>query len=59
MLMLNITVAQPLAYEYAELFRGLDDSELVALADSFALASCERRTALLEQLRADVENSRS
>jgi endoglucanase len=58
-LMLNITVAQPLAYEYAELFRGLDDGELVALADSFALANCDRRTALLEQLRSDVQDSRS
>src|SRR5262249_35270073 len=39
-LILNITVAQPLAYEYAELFRGLGDDELTALADSFALANC-------------------
>jgi endoglucanase len=50
-LILNITVAQPLAYEYAELFRGLDDGELIALADSFALANCDRRTTLLEQLQ--------
>jgi hypothetical protein len=49
--MLNITVAQPLAYEYAELFRGLDDSELIALADSFALANCDQRTSLLDQLQ--------
>jgi endoglucanase len=50
-LLLNIAVAQPLAYEYAELFRGLGPAELVALADSFALANCTRRTTLLEQLR--------
>jgi len=50
-LILNITVAQPLAYEYAELFRGLDDGELVALTDSFALANCDRREPLLERLR--------
>jgi endoglucanase len=47
----NITIAQPLAYEYAELFRGLDDSELIALADSFALANCAERTTLLDQLQ--------
>jgi hypothetical protein len=50
-LLLNITLAQPLATEYAELFRGLDDSELDALADSFAFASCEVRRPLLEQLQ--------
>jgi hypothetical protein len=50
-LLLNITLAQPLATEYAELFRGLDDSELDALADSFAFASCEVRQPLLEQLQ--------
>jgi hypothetical protein len=51
-LILNIAVAQPLAYEYAELFRGLGEAELVALADSFALANCDVRTDLAEQLRA-------
>jgi endoglucanase len=51
-LILNIAVAQPLAYEYAELFRGLGDDELIALADSFALARCDVRASLLEQLRA-------
>lgn len=51
-LILNLTVAQPLAYEYAELFRGLDDDELIALADSFALRNCDIRTTLVEQLRA-------
>jgi endoglucanase len=47
----NITIAQPLAYEYAELFRGLSESELIALADSFALANCAERTTLLDQLQ--------
>jgi aryl-phospho-beta-D-glucosidase BglC (GH1 family) len=50
-LILNITVAQPLAYEYAELFRGLGEDDLVALADSFALANCTPRSTLIEQLR--------
>jgi aryl-phospho-beta-D-glucosidase BglC (GH1 family) len=51
-LILNITVAQALAYEYAELFRGLGDDELIPLADSFALVNCDVRTTLLEQMRA-------
>ncbi|MFG1706290.1 glycoside hydrolase family 5 protein [Nonomuraea sp. M3C6] len=50
-LILNLTVAQPLAYEYAELFRGLGDDDLIALADSFALGDCDVRTSLLDQLR--------
>ncbi|WP_212913349.1 glycoside hydrolase family 5 protein [Streptomyces sp. TS71-3] len=50
-LILNLTVAQPLAYEYAELFRGLGEADLMALADSFALANCTPRAGLLEQLR--------
>ena len=49
-LLLNITVAQPLAHEYAELFRGCDDAELVALAGSFAFAECAVRDRLREQL---------
>jgi len=56
-LLLNVTVAQPLAYEYAELFRGLGDDDLLALADSFALASCDLRAPLVEQLRADLSGS--
>ncbi|MEO3808291.1 cellulase family glycosylhydrolase [Sphaerisporangium sp. B11E5] len=51
-LLLNLTVAQPLAYEYAELFRGLTDDDLIALADSFALENCDVRTTLRDQLRA-------
>ena len=50
-LVLNITFAQPLAHEYAELFRGLGESELVALADSFAFAQCGVREPLRAQLR--------
>jgi endoglucanase len=49
-LLLNITVAQPLAAEYAELFRGLGEDDLLALADSFALANCSVRTSLIDQL---------
>jgi len=49
-LLLNITFAQPLVQEYAELFRGLADDELVALADSFAFANCAVRESLGEQL---------
>ena len=44
-LILNLAVAQPLAYEYAELFRGLSEDELIALADSFALRNCDVRRA--------------
>lgn len=50
-LLLNITVAQPLVDEYAELLRGLGDDELIALADSFALRNCDVRVSLREQLR--------
>ena len=49
----NVTIAQPLAHEYAELFRGLDDSELIALADSFALENCAERSRLLDALQSD------
>ena len=52
-LLLNITVAQPLAYEYAQLFRGLGDDDLLALADSFALANCDLRVPLIERLGAN------
>ena len=43
-------MAQPLAWEYAELFRGLGAAELTALADSFALGNCSVRTSLAGQL---------
>ena len=39
-----------MAEEYAELFRGLDDSELAALADSFAFSGCVVREPLRDQL---------
>lgn len=46
----HILIAQALLPEYAELFRGLDDSELLALADSFALSNCLRREPLIRLL---------
>ncbi|WP_433275724.1 glycoside hydrolase family 5 protein [Pseudonocardia xinjiangensis] len=49
-LLLNITFAQPLVDEYADLLRGLDESELCALADSFAFENCTVRETLREQL---------
>jgi hypothetical protein len=49
-LVLNLTLAQPLVREYAELFRGRDASELDALADSFAFAHCGVRETLRDQL---------
>jgi endoglucanase len=55
-LLLNVTVAQPLAYEYAELFRGLGDDDVIALADSFALANCDRRAPLNDLLRTDLSD---
>jgi endoglucanase len=51
-LLLNILVAQPLAYEYAERFKGLDDDQLRALAESFAWSRCAVREPLLKQLQA-------
>jgi endoglucanase len=49
-LLVNITFAQPLVHEYAELFRGLGEDELGALADSFAFANCAVRETLRDQL---------
>jgi hypothetical protein len=51
-LVLNITLAQPLAGEYAELLRGLGEDELIALADSFAFENCVVRESLRDQLSA-------
>ena len=42
----HILLAQAMLPEYAERFDGLDDAELDALADSFALANCVRRERL-------------
>jgi endoglucanase len=53
-LLLNITIAQPLAHEYASRFSGLDDTDLDALADSFAFESCEVREPLLAELQRDL-----
>ena len=50
-LLLNITFSQPLAHDYASRFAGLDDSELDALADSFAFSSCAVREPLLAELQ--------
>ncbi|WP_449063038.1 glycoside hydrolase family 5 protein [Planomonospora algeriensis] len=50
----HILVAQALLPEYAALFKGLSDDELVALADSFALRSCVRREPLIELLTANI-----
>ncbi|WP_084960437.1 glycoside hydrolase family 5 protein [Thermoactinospora rubra] len=50
----HILIAQALLPEYAELFRGLDDEELIALADSFAFESCARREPLIDLLRANL-----
>jgi aryl-phospho-beta-D-glucosidase BglC (GH1 family) len=54
-LLLNITISQPLAHDYASRFRGLDNSELDALADSFAFDSCEVRKPLLAELQQDLD----
>jgi aryl-phospho-beta-D-glucosidase BglC (GH1 family) len=48
LLVRHILFAQALLPEYAERFRGLDDVELDALADSFALERCRRRERLCE-----------
>lgn len=49
-LLLNILFAQPLVDDYAELFRGLGDDDLVDLADSFAFDNCVVRKPLRDQL---------
>ncbi|MFE4468639.1 glycoside hydrolase family 5 protein [Leifsonia sp. NPDC056824] len=46
----NLLFAQPLADDYAELFRGLSDDELDALADSFAFEHCVVSESLRDQL---------
>ncbi|GAA0989765.1 hypothetical protein GCM10009555_074320 [Acrocarpospora macrocephala] len=50
----HILIAQALVPEYAELLRGCSDEELVALADSFALANCVRRQPLIDLLTDDI-----
>ena len=49
-LLLNILCAQPLVEEYAALFTGLGDDELVALADSFRFENCVVREPLAKLL---------
>jgi endoglucanase len=46
--------AQAMLPEYAERFHGLDDDELDALADSFSLAQCVRRTRLCDVLASSM-----
>jgi hypothetical protein len=46
----HILLAQALLPEYAGLFRGLGDDELLVLADSFLLERCVRREPLLDLL---------
>ncbi|GLW11864.1 hypothetical protein Misp01_69920 [Microtetraspora sp. NBRC 13810] len=50
----HVLIAQALLPEYAELFRGLGDDELLALADSFALRGCVRREPLIDLLTASL-----
>ncbi|WP_066364466.1 glycoside hydrolase family 5 protein [Herbidospora mongoliensis] len=50
----HVLIAQALLPEYAEVFRGRTDEELLALADSFALANCARRQPLLDLLSANL-----
>jgi endoglucanase len=53
-LLMHITIAQPLSHEYAALFAGLSDDEVLALADSFAFENCEVREPLVDLLRKDL-----
>lgn len=46
----NLLFAQPLADDYARLFRGLGDDDLDALADSFRFERCVVRESLRRQL---------
>jgi hypothetical protein len=50
----HILVAQALVPEYAELFRGCSDDELLALADSFAFDNCLRRDRLIDLLASSL-----
>jgi hypothetical protein len=51
---MHITLAQPLASEYASLFAGLAHADVTALADSFAFENCDVREPLAELLRKDI-----
>ncbi|GAA4071707.1 glycoside hydrolase family 5 protein [Nonomuraea soli] len=50
----HVLMAQAMLPEYADLFRGLDDSELTSLAESFAFGSCARRAPLIDLLRSNL-----
>jgi endoglucanase len=50
LLLQQILIAEPLAQEYAELFRGLDEAGIDALSRSFELAACSIREPLRSQL---------
>jgi hypothetical protein len=52
-LLQTIMLAQPLAEEYAQGFRGLGTDELAALADSFRYENCQVREPLLARVAAD------
>ncbi|MFI5799939.1 glycoside hydrolase family 5 protein [Streptomyces sp. NPDC051677] len=49
-LLRHILLSQPLVQEYAGLFHGLGDDDVIALADSFALEQCVQRDRLLDSL---------
>lgn len=49
-LLRHILLGTPLVREYAELFRGLGDDDVLALADSFAVDQCVPRDWLLDAL---------
>jgi aryl-phospho-beta-D-glucosidase BglC (GH1 family) len=50
----HIVLGQPLVQEYAGLFRGLGDDDVLALANSFSLEQCVRRDWLLDALVEDA-----
>ncbi len=51
-LLLNILITQPLACEYAKVFKGLDDDGLRDLAGSFAFSRCAVRESLQKHRQA-------
>ena len=53
-LLMHITLAQPLSHEYASLFAGLGEDDVIALAESFAIDGCEVREPLVDLLRKDL-----
>ncbi|WP_432181074.1 glycoside hydrolase family 5 protein [Streptomyces sp. NBC_00063] len=53
-LLRHIVLGQPLVQEYAEVFRGLGDDDVLALADSFSLEQCVQRDWLLDTVADDA-----